>query len=790
MKNEDTMHSYQPKYLKRRHLATAVAAALLGTGMSASLQAQSWLEEVTVTATKRAENVQDVPLAISAFSGDFTKDNNLDDVKDLINITPGITGNSKDSFLDAVSVRGIRTQDFGVGGDPSAAFFKNDFYEGRNGAAVTSLYDMERSEVLRGPQGFLFGRSSIGGAISVHTAKPEIGGTNSGYIDVDIGERGHGVVEGAINLPVNDSFAMRVAGYHSEEDGYVKNFAGGPDLIAHDKSAIRWSTAYQSGKLGVDTTVEYETREQSGSVYRAVNQGDTWQGLLDSGLVNDTMPLGGERDADVDLQGGDADNADILSLGVKLSYDLGFAELVSNTGYKDHDYYYSEDYDGTSVNLSNYHQDQTGDYFQQEFRLTSTGSDALSWYAGVSYYKENIDANFLFRTTEEAICMYYYASSCSDYYTDFYPSDTGYLDEGNNAVGEYEGWAGYVDLTYAFNERWDASIGARYSKDEKTFSQNVPMPDSYLGPWYAYGYTTDGTIKQSDSWSDTTLRALVRWRPNDTAMIFASFTQGYKPGGFGTFSMDFSSCAEESVADCYDVDQGVQQGEFPLDTFEPETVDSFEIGYKDTLMDGKANVTVTAFAYQYQDLQVPSNDFPSRVLNAGEVAGKGVEATVMAALNDNFDLYLGIGYLDTEATHMAPICELDDYDPETMPDTYSYCEGVQLFWSPEWAGSAVLNAHFPVNGGQWIGNLGVTWESERGGGYEQLAETKIAAYNEWSFRTGFRADDGWSVIGYVENLTDQNTYDGMNNNGELVPAHFFGMSRPRTIGVSFGYEWE
>ena len=142
----------------RKRLAASIAAAAVATSLGANVHAQDWLEEVTVTATKRAENVQDVPLAISAFTGDFTKDNNLDDVKDLINITPGITGNSKDSFLDAVSVRGIRTQDFGVGGDPSAAFFKNDFYEGRNGAAVTSLYDMERSEVLRGPQGFLFGR--------------------------------------------------------------------------------------------------------------------------------------------------------------------------------------------------------------------------------------------------------------------------------------------------------------------------------------------------------------------------------------------------------------------------------------------------------------------------------------------------------------------------------------------------------------------------------------------------------------------------------------------------------
>ncbi|BFM10993.1 TonB-dependent receptor [Simiduia litorea] len=765
------MHSYQPKYLKRRHLATAVAAALLGTGMSATVQAQSWLEEVTVTATKRAENVQDVPLAISAFTGDFTKDNNLDDVKDLINITPGITGNSKDSFLDAVSVRGIRTQDFGVGGDPSAAFFKNDFYEGRNGAAVTSLYDMERSEVLRGPQGFLFGRSSIGGAISVHTAKPEIGGTNSGYIDLDMGERGHGVIEGAINLPVNDNFAMRLAGYHSEEDGYVKNFSGGPDLIAHDKSAIRGSTAYQSGKLGIDTTVEYETREQSGSVYRAVTEGDHWDAV--NGANGPIDVRGDEREVDLDLADGEADDADILTLGLKLTYDLGFAELSSNTGYKDHDYFYSEDYDGTPVNLNTYHQDQEGDYFQQEFRLTSTGSDPLSWYAGVSYYKEKLDANFRFTMAEDAYCNYYYADTCANYFTDFYPSASGNLIEQNHVKADYEGWAGYVDLSYAFSEAWDASIGVRYSDDKKTFTQNVPRSDSYIAQVFesgwAYGFVTDGAITQSESWQDTTMRAIVRYRPTDTAMVFASYTQGYKPGGFGTFSLD--------VDDDFVWGQEVAAGDYPLDTFDPETVDSFELGYKDSLFDGKANLTLTAFMYDYKDLQVVVADGgASSVQNAGKVDGRGLEGTITAALSDNWDLYLAAGYLDTEATDMAAIC--DD------------CEGSSLFWSPEFSGSAVLNMHYPVTNGQIIGNLGVTFESERGGGWEQLDETKIDAYQEWNLRVGYRSDDKWSLIGYVENLTDQNTYDGMNNNEGLVPAHFFGPSRPRTIGVSFGYEWE
>ena len=240
------MRRFQPKTL-----AKAVYTAAIASAIATPASAQT-LEEVIVTATKRAESVQDVPLAITALSGDFVNQVNLDDVKDLVSFTPGVTGNSQDSFIDAISVRGIRTQDFGVGGDPSSAFFKNDLYEGRNGSAVTSLYDIERAEILRGPQGFLFGRNSIGGAFSVHTKRAQVGEDLSGYIDLDVAERGRFATEGAINVPVSDNFAMRFAGYYSTEDGFAKNFfPGRGDEIEHDKWALRWSTTYEKDRLGV-----------------------------------------------------------------------------------------------------------------------------------------------------------------------------------------------------------------------------------------------------------------------------------------------------------------------------------------------------------------------------------------------------------------------------------------------------------------------------------------------------------------------------------------------------------
>src|SRR5210317_1811616 len=223
---------------QRSALSQAITIALVVGGAPGVALAQAGeLEEITVTATKRAESIMDVPLAITAMSGEFIREANLNDIKDLIQFTPGISGNSKDSFLDFVSVRGIRTIDFGNGGDPSVSLYKNGLYQGRTGSAVSSLYDIDSAEVLRGPQGFLFGRNSVSGAMNIITAKPNVDQTE-GYAELDVGERGIAVFEGAVNIPMSDTFAVRLAGYHAEEDGCVENLAGVPYLIVFCRSAF------------------------------------------------------------------------------------------------------------------------------------------------------------------------------------------------------------------------------------------------------------------------------------------------------------------------------------------------------------------------------------------------------------------------------------------------------------------------------------------------------------------------------------------------------------------------
>jgi len=783
---------------RKTTMARAVSAVVVTTAVSAPAWSQV-LEEVLVTATKRTESVQDVPLAITALSGDFVNEVNLNDVKDLVSYTPGVTGNSQDSFIDAISVRGIRTQDFGVGGDPSSAFFKNDLYEGRNGSAVTSLYDLDRVEILRGPQGFLFGRSSVGGAFSVHTKRAGIG-SNDGYLQLDVAERDHLSGEGAINIPLGDHWATRLAGYYSEEDGFAKNLFPSDDLVEHEKWALRWSTTFERDALAVYTTVEYEDREQSGSVYRAATSGDAWDAL--EAALGPIEVRGSDEDVDVDRVNGDNDDAEILTLQLRVDYDFGSVALTSNTGYKDHDYYYNEDYDGTPLNLETYRQDQSGDYFQQEFRLTSQSDGPLAWYAGVSYYREELDTTFAFGGDEDLICAYYgYSyygyyldppttfSGCQEFYDylgyEWSPSSNGQLFEPGSIDGTYEGWGFYANLDYKIADNFDVEVGVRYTDDEKEFKNTVPNPESLLFPYWAFGYgfsTDQQGLSEKASWDDWTPRVIGRWWPHEDHMVYASYTAGYKAGGFDSFVVSDRSGEPAPVYTEDAIDLTQADGYLP-NTYDPEEVDSFEIGHKGTWLGGTTISDLTVFYYEYTDLQVPvgTESGATVIRNVGEVEAWGAELALTAGLGDNWTAYLAMGYLDSEANKLEEICGLEDA---------TGCEGRRIYWAPEFSGSFVLSADYPMGSGAIIGSYELMWESERGGGWENYSWTKIDSYEEMNLRLGYASGQGWLVEAYVENLTDEFTWDGMNNLGAREPDAFFGPRRPRTYGVRMRYDWD
>lgn len=762
-------------YYKRIILASSASVFVISQAIVASAQIPD--DEIIVTATKRATSIQDTPLAITALSGDFVAQVNLNDVKDLITYAPGVTGNSQDSFIDAVAIRGIRTQDFGVGGDPSVGFFKNGLYQGRNGAVVSTLYDVERGEVLRGPQNFLFGRNAIAGAISTHTKRPIFQDEVSGFGEIEFGSRDRIDLRGAVNVPVSDNVAARFAGFYSQEDGFVENIFDGEDLGGFDKFGVRGSIDYRGdGPLSAELTVEYEDREQEGSIYRATGLDESFAVLEE--LFGEIELPEDPRSVNQDLGLDSFDIAEVLDIGLKVDYDLGFATLTSQTGFKTHDFNYREDFDGTPLSINNFGLDQEGDYFEQEVRLVSQGDSPLSWYVGGSYYQENLDALFTAQGDEDLLCAYYYnyyygenlTGECLDVaYYGATAVPEGLLEQGE-VRGDYDGYALYADLTYAFNDTLDASIGLRYSNDRKTFSNNALPVTSALGPFFTYSVTTNGPLTARESWDAFTPRFLVRYRPDENNTFFASATRGFKAGGFGTFG--FSPTATGPAIEFGDE---LQPGDAEPDAFEPETLWSYEAGYKGEFLDGALKADLNVYYYDYSDLQLlVFQDGGGLIFNLGEVNGYGAEGQLTARFSDNFDGFVSLGYNTNEIFDAGAACGFEDP---------ADCNGNDL-GSPAWSGAAVFNAHTDMFGGEVFGSAEVFFESTKGGGIENLAASEVDAFADLTLRAGYRAGD-WSVVGYIENVTDAVYFDQGNNNGGIIPAHLFGPSKPRTFGVKF-----
>ena len=383
----------------RAAVHAAVLAALTCPMVAAAQQAQPpappagsepsppvvGLEEVVITAQKRQQSLQDVPLSVSAFTGEVLSDGRMADIRAIVDFTPGFSGNTADGFTDALSMRGISTNDFGIGGDPSVAVFEDGVWAGRTGGVMTSMFDVERVEVVKGPQGTLFGRNSIAGAISVLTNKPEDAfGANA---EASFAEHGEIEGQGMVNIPLNEDWAVRVAGYMLENDGYLHNRFGGDDLGFHKVYAARGSLRYTGEAVDATLITSYEDREQDPSVY--------W------------VPAAGlpEDEVNTDLGDNGINESDVFDARLLLEWSLASDYTVTSlTGYKKFSFHYLEDYDGGPERVNDYRQVNDVEYWSQELRLNSPSDGPVTWFAGASVYKETIDGLFYYIYDEDALC--------------------------------------------------------------------------------------------------------------------------------------------------------------------------------------------------------------------------------------------------------------------------------------------------------------------------------------------------------------------------------------------------
>jgi iron complex outermembrane receptor protein len=736
------------------------------------------LEEVVITAQKRQQSLQDVPLSVSAFTGDMLKEGRMADIRGIVDFTPGFSGKTEDGFTDALSMRGIATNDFGIGGDPSVAMFVDGIWSGRTGGVMTAMYDAERVEVVKGPQGTLFGRNSIAGAVSVITAKPE--SEFGASAELTLGDDALVEADAMINIPLSEQWALRVAGYTFENDGFLENLQGGDDLGFHQVSAGRVSLRRSSDAFDATLIAAYEDREQDPSVY--------W------------VPAAGLDDEEVDIDLGEdgIDESDVFEARALLDWTLaGDYTLSSLTGYKKFGFHYLEDYDGGPERVNDYRQVNDVEYWSQEIRLNSPSDGKITWFAGASVYEETIDGLFDFIYDEDALCRAISisdapdfdgpAAGCDDPNFETYWEDD--IDPADILTGKSErtlvdvesrGWAVYGDLTWAINDRVELTAGARYTYDEKEIESRVFDSGGALGNNFNFEFFTNGFVRNSSDWDDFTPRLAISFDATDDVTLYGSASKGYKSGGFATFGYDLQG---QDVND----DGSAPAGTRPLE-FDPEEVDSYEIGMKSRLAGNTLQVNASLFFYEYTDLQLVYFDQgSSQVANVGEAQGQGLEVDLRWVPDAHWDATVGLSLLDTEITDATDIIAIG---------ACGDCDGKSLPFAPEVSASTILSYRTPIASGEGFFTTEYIYRSKMYGGPDNIADAAVDAWDEFNFRLGYRSASTWYVTLWIENAFDEVYFERGWENADENNQFGYGLfnelvwpARPRTVGVTFGMEW-
>lgn len=791
-----------------RALPVLAVSVLCSSNM---VYAAAALEEIVVTVQKREQTLRDVPVSVSAFSEDFLAKINARDFRDVVTLTPGFNGATADSFNDALAIRGISSNSFGVGGDGSVPIFVDGIYEGRNGGAITSFLDVARTEIVRGPQNTLFGRNAIAGAVSIITNKPDPEGT-SGRLGAGVEEFGHYEFDGTLNLPLNERWAVRGSLGYITEDGYLDNLAGGRDLGEFESKAVQAAIRYAGDGVDATLTAFYEDRASDGSAYWSTAP-------LNSAHELDFLPNVSPLPKDAVANDGPLrDDSEILRLALNIDVDLaGGYTFSSITGFKTYDFNYAEDYDATAAVVDHFSLDQEVDYFSQELRLVSPGDGRVKWFVGASVYAEEVDAVFADRYTEDDLCRALQVTESPDFdlsarvtgcddpiFEDYWGENIDPADllankaEQTISNGDYWGWAIYGDVTWSIG-RLDLTAGARYTFDEKEYTTCVPDSGGALGNNvdYDFFFTADslaacsrrsdgsspgGYVSDQNDWSKFTPRLAASFDLNEQYTFYGNVAWGYKSGGFTDFGFVDGNGAP--------VPGGIGlagPGTRPS-KMDEETVLSFEGGVKARLLDNSLQANLSLYGYQYDDLQITFFLAGATITdNIDEASGYGAELDLQWRPGENWDIYFTLAYSQTEIDKVSP----------SFLGCVTACEGNDLPFAPEWTTGTIVTYSWPLGNGDSLFISGShEFYDEAFGGVDNFELAKTDAWNKVDLQFGYEGSNGVTVTVYVLNAFDESYFERGWENAEGDNTFGYGTvntlvwpAKPRTFGGRIDYRF-
>ncbi|MFK8021530.1 MAG: TonB-dependent receptor [Pseudomonadales bacterium] len=767
--------------MKFKQLTTACSLPVLISSIALGVapQANAILEEVIVTTQKRAESLQSIPLAVTAFSGEELGNMGITDIKGVTERTPGFTMGSFNAGQPQLYIRGIGSNEDSPAGDQSVIVFVDEVYIGRSAGMDVDLFDLERVEVLRGPQGTLFGKNVVGGAVSMITTKP----TDELKMKFEAGIGNYQAINfrGLVSGPLAENVFGKVSFSSRRRDGYVDSRAidypgffepaevfNLNDIQQSDlntdsvRGALRFTP---SSEMEINVSANFSRMDQAGPGRHFIGAADgssRWHTAESALIANYDNEIRTNVAEDPGFS-----KIDIAGVTARLDYDFSDFTFTSLSSFRKVESSISNLVFGTpsQTNLllsnggapllsgSNPYTDDS-DTFTQEFRFTSTGGGKLQWVAGLYYLQEQTVRN-------ETGPIGVFGSNGAGGSIPFVPiGDGGSL--GDNTTDSY---AIFGQFTYAVTDQLSVSVGGRQTWEEKDFiSIGTPTP---LAP------TRNFSLNLNEDWSAFTPKVTVDYQFTDNAFVYFTYSEGFKSGGFpgGGGNVEIASTG-----------------------FDPEEAILYELGAKTEWFDNRVRLNVAAFQTDYTDLQIlqllvpvdaDPND-PGNLItqNAADAEINGVEVEFTFAPIDNLIIQGSYTTLDTEFSDF--FIPAGFRAPSTAGGAAPDRTGNSLRNAPESAYNILVRYDQELaNGGAMRYQLDHRYKDEVVQDPDELEFAKVPEYDVTDLRISYMApEDSYQITLWMKNAFDE---DYFLHNFPVQGTGFATPALPRTYGVTFSW---
>jgi iron complex outermembrane receptor protein len=776
-------------------LVFAAASACLAAFPITAQQAkrdESVLQDVVITARRRDENLQSVPVAVSAIDGEHLDTSYTVNTQLLSQLVPALYYNSANPRNTAYTIRGLGSNTLSIsaandGIEPGVGFYVDQVYHGRPATASFDFTDIERVEVLRGPQGTLFGKNTTAGAIHIisrrPTFEPELIGETS------FGDNDFIQAKGAVSGPLfGDVVAGRLSAQITTRDGVIHNVRTDEDLNELDNYAVRGQLLFvPSENLDLRLIGDVSDLNSTCCTQSFLRVGQSRRSAarqfpaLAAGLgyepaSRDVFDRLSDIDADLQINTQDG--------GVSLIADWKLARttLTSVTAWRDWEWDVANDRDYTGIPIQRVQRiPSRQDQYSQELRLASDDDGALSYVTGLYFFRQEIGGTPIGIYGPEA--AYWLLNQAN--FTVPIPRNLldGYGQVGNSDF-EMKSYAAFGEVNYGFTKRLTATLGLRYTFEDKEGSYATQVFGGADLTGLAAAVATElnrarlsifrpQNYTAADDGGSVSGRANLAWQFTDDVLAYLGYARGYKSGGLNMSGLPLDAASQPTIATA---------------VIEDERNSTVELGLKSTLLEGRATFNVAAYrtvVENYQANVVSSletaaiRSYPS---NVPEVRVQGVEADFAARLFSGFTLRASVAYSDGENTDYPDgPCPLEVQTAATVACDLT---GVKLAGLSEWAGTLGFDYQRPLGAGALLFHADSSSRSGYNSDTSASQYTRISGYTLSNASVGYRFASGWEVGVFARNLFDEDYITALTiqtgNSGLILGQP----SDPRVVGVT------